>query len=208
MFSLRCRLLLQVWQSRKVASWICWLMQYRGHNRPQVPQVEKWWKASWIFLTFSKCVGSLKWRQLSSSPWLLIVELILAGAFAKNISAFFLKLFFNDTLGHCGCNNFCFAHRRGLKPKIEWPGKRQTQRLAGGGFGANAPCWKLKKSMKCVQSSNVSSFCDGSGFQVVELGEEAGVERIAVLLGVSSSITGYEAIKLSLLLAEFREFES
>ena len=45
--------------------------------------------------------------------------------------------------------------------------------------------------MKCVKSSNVSPFCDGSGFQVVELGEEAGVERIAVLLGVSSSITGY-----------------
>ena len=32
-----------------------------------------------------------KWRQLSSSPWLLIVELILAGAFAKNISAFFFS---------------------------------------------------------------------------------------------------------------------
>ena len=43
----------------------------------------------------------------------------------------FLCFFFNDTLGHCGCNNLCFSHRRGLKPKIEWPNASGSIKLNG-----------------------------------------------------------------------------
>ena len=49
----------------------------------------------------------------------------------ESFSVFFRKFFFNDTLGHCGCNNLCFAHRRGLKPKIEWPKGTRSIKLNG-----------------------------------------------------------------------------